>query len=41
MTLVTKVGLLSTHDSNISSLKDYLGNLEEFNYVHSLLNLLE
>ena len=32
MTLVKKVGWLSRHYPNLASLKDYIGNLEEFKY---------
>ena len=36
-----EVDRLCRHDPNLGSLKDYLGNLEEVNHGHYLLDLLE
>ena len=40
MTLVRKVGSLSRNNLKINSLKDYLSNLGDVKYGHSLLNYL-
>ena len=41
MTLVRNDGWLNKHDPNLGSLKDYIGNLEEVNHGHDLLDLVE